>query len=311
MLGIMLLPAPGLRATQAALGPGDHTITLSHGGRQRRYIVHVPRRLARPSPVLLAFHGGGGRAAQFQRSAGLDHISDREGFLAVYPDGTGPFRGTLLTWNAGGCCGRAQRDNVDDIAFIRALIADLAQRTPVDSTRIYATGHSNGGMLAYRLAAEASDLVAAIAPVGGAMVTQPPPTARPVPLLHIHSLNDPRAYYEGGLGPPFPGTNRRVEHPPVPEVLSFWRRLNGCDPSADTARRVAGRPRSPSEEHTATHLIWTCNSAPVEHWRLTVAGHGWPGGSSGVADRIIGPESDVIDASEEVWRFVSRFRKRP
>ena len=292
------------------LGPGNHTITLVHGGRERRYRVHVPHGGSGARPVMLAFHGGGGNAAQLQRSAGLDRVADREGFLAVYPDGTGPVSGRLLTWNAGSCCGRAVLERVNDVAFVRALVADLARRAVVDSSRIYATGHSNGAMMAYRLAVEAGDLVAAIVPVGGGMVVAEFRPSRPIPLLHIHSVDDPRALYDGGLGPPFPSTDHRVDHPNIPAVLRRWAEFNGCRETARELRSVRGRSGSESDGHTATRLDYgPCRGAPVEHWRLTGAGHGWPGASGPGLERIIGPRTDVIQAAEEVWRFVSGFRR--
>jgi len=93
----------------------------------------------------------------------MDATADREGFVAVYPNGTG--RGTrALTWNAGGCCAYAERNNIDDVGFTKALLDDLTSRVHIDRTRVYATGISNGGMMAFRLAVEASDRIAAIAP---------------------------------------------------------------------------------------------------------------------------------------------------
>lgn len=93
-----------------------------------------------------------------------------------------------------------------------ALLRELARGVPLDPTRVYATGHSNGAMMAYRLAVDAPERIAAIAPVAGMMVTDRFPPARPVPVLHIHSVADPRALYAGGLGPPFPFTNAHITH---------------------------------------------------------------------------------------------------
>ena len=264
---------------------------------------------AGPLPVLLALHGGGGNAGQFQRSAGLDGLADSVGVIVVYPDGTGPIRGILLTWNAGTCCGPAARDSVDDVGFLRRVVTDLATRTSIDSVRIYATGHSNGGMMAWRLAAEAPDFVAAIAPVGGAMVTGVDPRS-PVPVLHIHSKDDPRALYEGGLGPPFPGTQVRVSHPPVVRTLETWRRVNRCHGTGETRSGVRWTYRRGEPDHTATLISFEpcATGAPVWHWRLTGAGHGWPGAPRSGPESLLGPRTDVISAPVEIWRFVSRFR---
>jgi len=174
---------------------------------------------------------------------------------------------------------------------------------------VYATGHSNGGMMAHRLAAEAAERVAAIAPVAGMLTVARFAPARPVPVLHIHSVDDPRALYAGGLGPPFPGTNSRVTHEPVAAGLARWIAVDRCaaEPRVADTRRSA----APGGEQTATLLVYEpcAAGAVVAHWRLTGAGHGWPGSHSVLPERIMGPDTTVIDAAEEVWRFVARFRR--
>ena len=149
---------------------------------------------------------------------------------------------------------------------------------------------------------------AAIAPVAGAMQVERFEATTPMPVLHVHSVDDPRAPYGGGLGPPFPLTRSRVDHEPVEGELMRWVRLDGC-PSEPV---LVEERREEATGHTAKLLRWApCESGlEVELWKLTGAGHGWPGGETGRED-LIGPKTDVIDAASEVWRFVSRFRKRP
>ena len=156
-------PAPRFSA------PGDFDLTLQVGSKSRTFLVHLPPRFAErgPLPVLLAFHGGGGSAQGFQKYAGLDAVADREGFAVVYPDGSGRLGRRLLSWNAGGCCGRAREDRVDDVGFAIRLLGDLARDLPLDRTRVYATGHSNGAMMAYRFAAEAKGVTNVPIPVWG------------------------------------------------------------------------------------------------------------------------------------------------
>jgi polyhydroxybutyrate depolymerase len=300
-------PAPRFPA------PGNFDLTLQIGSRARTLLVHLPPRFAERGPlaVLLAYHGGGGSAQGFQKYAGLDAVADREGFAVVYPDGSGRLGRRLLTWNAGGCCGRAREDRVDDVAFTLRLLADLARDLPLDRTRIYATGHSNGAMMAYRLAAEAAERIAAIAPVAGAMQLAAFAPARPMPVLHVHSVDDPRALYPGGLGPPFPLTRARVEHNAVEAELARWAALDGCAAEPHEIERRRGREGQADAGHTATLLDFSpCTTgAGVRLWKLTGAGHGWPGGPSVLPERLMGPETRVIQAAEEVWRFVRAFSR--
>jgi len=296
---------------RAALAPGNHRLSLRHDGRTRRYLVHVPpqAREGRPLPVVLVLHGGGGNGSGMQAFTRTDGVADREGFLVVYPDGTGRWRRRLLTWNAGTCCGYARDHRVNDVGFLLALLDDLAARTPVDARRVYATGHSNGGMMAYRLAAEAGDRIAAIAPISGGMVVDAIRSRRAVPVLHIHSVDDPRALYGGGVGPPFPFTNVTVTHPKMDSVIARWVAFDRCPATALVGDTVRGRPSTPTAAHTATpHTYGPCaDGSEVLVWKLTGAGHVWPGAKEQSWQEYVGPPTDVIDANTVIWQFFQRF----
>ena len=306
------------------LPPGEHEVRVRHDGMDRYALVRVPPAAEDSDaslPLVLAFHGGSGNADQFRRTNGLDHLAVSEGFILVHPQGIGLLDariGRLGTWNVGFCCGRAGDLEVDDVGFVARLLDELEGRAPVDRFRVFATGHSNGGMLSFRLAERIPERIRGIAPVGGAALPEDPLT-RPVPLLQIHSRDDPRALYEGGLGPPFPLTGRRVDHPSVPQVLDRWLQANECpgDPVELETRTApapdaAGLPDAP--DHGAVLMDWPgCPEAhPVRHWRLAGAGHGWPGDvvPTSLSD-IMGPPSTVIHAATEIWEFFRELATEP
>ena len=297
----------------AFVAAGDHDRSLTVGGATRTYLVHLPPRFSErgPLPVVVAFHGGGGNSTGFKAYARLDALADREGFVVVYPDGSGRVGRRLLTWNAGSCCGGALTQNVDDVGFAVAVLRDLARELALDPARVYATGHSNGAMMAYRLAIDASERIAAIATVAGMMVSSHFPPKRPVPVLHIHSVDDPRAVYTGGLGPPFPGTSNRVQHSPVESGLRRWAAFDGCPAEPRAAEHREGTRRRETG-HTATLLVWAPCAPGVEvaFWKLTVAGHGWPGGKTPLPVELIGPNTRVINAADEIWAFLRRFTRQ-
>lgn len=297
----------------ASLPAGNHTFRLQFGGKNREYIIHVPGGATAALPLLLAFHGGGGEAEGFQKYAGLDAVSDREKFLVVYPYGTGVFPRRLLTWNAGECCGPAMNNKVDDVGFTMAVIDDVIRRTRVDTKRIYATGHSNGAMMSYRLAAEHAERIAAIVPVSGAYNLEKFAPSQPVAVLDIHSVDDPRALYNGGMGPAFPGTQVKSSHRAVMDGIHRWTRNNKCAGDSTITETRAGKPGTSNAGQTATLLVWKgCPAGgEVAHWKLTGVGHGWPGDEGATKrERIIGPQTTLVLAAEEVWKFVSKV-KRP
>ena len=309
LLPVLLASAPA----GAALAPGDHEFSLTVNALKRSYLVHVPPQAAagRALPVVLNFHGGGGHAENQKSYSRMDGTAAREGFIAVYPNGTGGIGGRLLTWNAGTCCGWAAANQVDDVGFVAALLADIAKRTPLDAARVYATGLSNGSMMAYRVAAEAPELIAAVAGVAGAMTLPGFAPRLPVPVMHIHSVDDQRALYGGGLGPAFPMTNTRVLHQPVDAMLGKWLAHNGCPAQPRVTGPVTGKPGAADSTHTATQYLYApCRAgAEVILWKLTGAGHVGPGGLQDYLPLLLGAGTTLIDANSEMWRFFSRFRR--
>ena len=262
-------------------------------------------------PVVINFHGGGGHAEVQKQYSRMDAAADRDGYIAVYPDGSGGIGGRLLTWNAGACCGRAAASQVDDVGFSLAVLDDLSGRVSMDRRRIYATGLSNGSMMAYRLAAEAPERIAAVAGVAGAMTLPRFAPRLAVPVLHIHSVDDERALYGGGLGPAFLFTNTRVFHQPVDAMIGQWLAHDNCPAQPQVATLIGGKPDAQDASHTATRYTYApCrDGTEVVLWKLTGAGHVWPGGVQNYLTLLLGPGTTVIDANAEMWRFFSRHRR--
>ena len=158
-------PYAGTRPAVAPAGTVTDGTVRTADGRDRRYRLSVPAALPTSTrvPLLVALHGGLGSSTQFSTNSGFDGLAEANGFVVVYPDGVGGLaNGTgPQTWNGGYCCGAATRLGVDDVGFVEQLLDLLARDLPVDPARIFAAGHSNGAILAYRLACELGDRIAA------------------------------------------------------------------------------------------------------------------------------------------------------
>ena len=311
-LWFLLLVAGVTHNALAALAPGDYQFSVNHQNLRRNYLVHLPPQAAanRALPVVLAFHGGGSNAEVMRSYTRLDRAADRDGFIVVYPNGSSGFDGRFLTWNAGGCCGPAAALQVDDVGFTLALLDDLAARASVDAARVYATGLSNGAMMAYRVAAEASHRIAAVAGVAGAMSLQRFAPTRPMPVMHIHSTQDHIARFDGGFGVPTTIADTRTMHSSVEDMLRRWLDHNACPLKPATLDTTSGQPGTPDESHTVIRRVHRCRAGvEVVLLQLGGAGHVWPGGVRDYVPHLLGTGTAVIDANTEMWRFFSRFRR--
>ena len=215
-------------AGQAAPTAGNKKTTLQHEGRSRTYTLHVPSALPAGKPLAVVFdlHGAGGNGSQQQGMSGWAAVADREGFLAVFPDGVDGY------WNVDDkCCGTAGQDQIDDVGFIRAIIEKLRTDICIDAKRIYASGFSNGGGLTHRMGCDAADVIAAIAPVDTDLRTQPCNAARPIAMMEVRGMSDSLEPYEGGVvGPP----GGQYVSPGAQGSLELWADINQCPGAPST-----------------------------------------------------------------------------
>ncbi len=305
ILSILLLIALACARTSASvptsspsLPTGQTTRTLTHDGIQRSYILYVPASYnsAKPVAVVLVFHGGTGNGERAVRRSGFNEVADQNGFIVVYPNGTSRLSNDiLLTWNGGTCCGFAQEKNVDDVGFVRAILTDLQSLATIDAKRIYATGMSNGGILSQRLACEAADVFAAVAPVSGTLNFSPCKPSQPISVIEFHGTGDQHIPYDGGAGPQ---SLVNVDFASVQDSVGFWTSFNGCNsqPQTDSFNDIQ-------------HEVWTgcAGSTSVELYRIIGGGHAWPGGQGGWAGSD--QPTQTISASQLIWEFFAAHPK--
>lgn len=259
--------------------PTSGTFRIEVGGREREFRLFAPYGgPGRAQPLLLSFHGFSNNAILQEQWTGTNSHAARNGYLVIYPQGINN------SWNAGACCGTAQTENLDDVAFARAIVKWTQARYCIDAKRVYATGFSNGGFLAHRLACEASDVFAAIASVAavnGVASCAPP---RPVSVLTINGTGDPIVPVQGNAGLGFPS---------LAATLAGWHQRNQCETTAMPTLHVG----------SATCERRRCaNATAVEACLLTSVDHRWPGGT------MPGVNSNDLVATEYIWQNLSAQR---
>lgn len=273
------------------------------GGTTRSYLLTVPDPLpAGRLPLVVALHGGFGSGDQFRTTSRLDEQAAARGFVVAFPDGTVDAEATGIlavarTWNAGRCCGPARLLEVDDVAFFDALVADVADAHDVDARHVLVTGHSNGAMMAFRLACERSDVVAAVAPVAGSVESLPCRPSLAPSVLAIHGDADRNHPIEGG-----PGSRglSGVAYRPLREGLDALAAAAGCDPDPTSTTRGP-----------ETVTTWTAcrEGRTVEQRTVAGADHPWPGSEPlRIATDLQGQPSQAIDATAEVVDFLLAHR---
>ncbi|WP_067481321.1 alpha/beta hydrolase family esterase [Actinomadura hibisca] len=276
----LIAPAP-LASAAPVPAPGVHkrTVTMDNGW-QREYLLKVPagRPAAKPRPLVVALHGGLNDMNYLRETSGLDGVADRNGFLVAYPNGF------LGSWNAGGCCFLARLAGIDDVGFLDRLIASLVRSGQADPRRIYLTGFSNGGGMAYRYACERSGTVAAVGVVSGSLATPCKP-AKPISVIAFHGTADFSVPYQGGGNLDWDNKN---PFPSVAQVMDFWLGVNLLKPLRDIvldARDTLCRASPP-----ARTTVTLCT--------ITDGGHEWPRGTG-----------KGVDASPVIWDFFARHPK--
>lgn len=255
-------------------------------GLNRTYLYYVPEghNPQNPAPLVLVLHGFTQNAQMIMQYSNFNHYAEENGFIVAYPNGVGN------AWNIG-----PGGSSANDKGFLPALIDTLTVQYGVDQERIYACGFSNGGFMSYLLACEMNERFAAIGSVAGTMSNDMYDNCmpgRPFPVIHIHGTADFIVGYNGGFG------NRSVD-----DVIDFWTANNLCPAEPEMIQLPDLVPGSTVEQYTYAPCD---DSTEVVLLRVVNGGHTWPGaiGNSG-----IGVTNQDISASEEIWKFVSRFSR--
>jgi polyhydroxybutyrate depolymerase len=269
--------------------------TLMIYGRNRFYKTHLPigYDFSKQYPVVFVFHGGLGNPDLTEKQTGFSKKADEEGFIVVYPYGTGSFDKKLLTWNTWNCCGYADKKNINDIDFINAVLKQIKEKYSIDEKRVYAAGLSNGGMMCYLIASELSELFAAVAPVAGAMfdTTSSNPKSE-VSMIIFNSTDDLHVPYNGGAGEK---SLVDVEYLPVETTVNLWVNKYNCFLMNKSEGSAFFKTNYKNN-----------NGTEIVLYKMLSGGHSWPGGEK--IRRFADNPVKSVSATDLIWEF---FKNNP
>lgn len=295
--------ASALPTTLVNVRSGQHTLALSQDDKLRSYIVHIPTGYNKSSkyPLVFSLHGGGSNAKEQIGLNDLNDVADKEGFIVVYPNAIGN------NWNDGRAHTAEKSSNANDIGFIKLIIEKLGQWVSIDSYKIYSTGISNGGMMSIRLACDAAETFAAIAPVASSMPEELKPNCaptKPISVLEIQGTADPLVPYNGGEIKGIAGrsTADRGVLLSANDSFSFWTSFDKCSSPAKEIKLI---DTDPNDGTSSTESLYETCTANTQVGLITVTGggHTWPGGKQYLGERLVGKVSKDISASQVIWDF--------
>lgn len=253
--------------------------SIDINGVTREYRVHLPKGYSpdKSYPVVFAFHGFSDRDKFIELYSGLSNYADKKGFIVVYP------KGLNQSWNAEFCCGPSWRQDRDDVGFVEQLVRKISSDFPIDKEKVFATGFSNGGMFAQRLAYELPGTFKAIAAVmssSGKSDKQLELKSTKTNILLINGRNDPTIPLEKDGA-----SNSEFAFISAFSTRTAWMDTLECtkiDPTSSSAELM-------------------CRDGTVLAWKTTDDRHSWP------SWRLMHPLSRVAAGTESVWEFFSRF----
>jgi polyhydroxybutyrate depolymerase len=264
---------------------------ISYENINRKFILYVPSSYNsnKKQPLVINFHGYTSSANEHLNYGDLRAQADESGFVLVYPDALNDIQGKSY-WNMGGW----SESNNDDLEFVKNLISLLRSKYSINSDRIYATGHSNGGFFSFHLGCNLSSTFAAVASITGSMSLETfneCSPKKPLPILQMHGSEDTVVPYSGTK---VLGVENSMK--PIMDVMEYWRVNNKCDNYILMENQVYEE----SSVTTNTYEYQNClNNVKNIHILVNGAGHVWPGA---ISTNIKEPNASVT-----IWEFFSKY----
>ena len=291
-----------LTVSMLVIASTAHSVKV--GAYTRTYVLHVPKSISadKPVPLVLAYHGSGDTGFGFEDFVKFSEVADREGFIVAYPEAIGK------NWNDGreAVAIPSQFNEVDDVSFTEALIADIQKQHTIDAKRIFATGFSNGGILVHLLGAKLTSRLAAIASVSGGIAEPFAPQFKPsgpLPVLIIHGSEDPFVPFNGG-DVEYHDNGRIIG---TSLTVKMWLTCNGITSKPELGELPDTNKEDQCHAKTAR---WSDvgSNAEVLLYTIEGGGHAWPNGPQFLPVNVMGRVCLDFDGAAAVWDF---FKKHP
>ena len=247
-----------------------------------------------PRPLVLDFAGLGESATVQAAMSQFGALGQTEGFVVAFPQGTGdPVR-----WDMTGLV-----SSNPDLAFVTAMLDQVEATQCIDTSRVYASGFSDGAYMASALACAMSDRFTAIGAVSGLQLPTKCSTVRPVPIITFHGTADPILPFSGGTGTAHLTQlldDTEATPTPIPTVVREWAARDGCATTSvdtDVANQVV------------LHNYRCPAGIDVQFYSIVGGGHSWPGSLSSASESATdGPTTFQINATSLMWSFFQRFQ---
>jgi len=294
-------------------------LIMQSGGLERRAFLYVPKSLqnkstAKHAPLVVALHGFGSSAGKIIKDMQWSQKAEKESFIVVYPQGSRPdlkqpasLWQNPRSWNDGGGRFSSGKQNVDDVGFIKELIAQISSSYSIDSKRIYVTGFSNGAAMTFRLGAELSDTISAIAPSAGADWNKEIKPQGNLSMIYITGTEDSLNPIDGGIPRIASAAKKSVSKgkddqvkPPVIDSINKWLTALNCDPQATKDQSNDGVRARTYNSQTGNQVVY-----------ITIEGHGhsWSGSPTKKPKMIVGNTVNKLNATDVIWQFFTNCHK--
>lgn len=278
--------------------------SLRVGALERSFLSYIPHGLPAGAPLVIVLHSGKQTAQDARVWTGyeFDRLADEHRFATAYPNGY------QLHWND--CrkepASAARSLDVDDKAFLEALVERLHSESSIDPRRVFVVGYGNGAQMAYRLAVEAPERFAGIAAIAANLPAREnmrcAESGGPIPVLIMNGTSDPISPYEGGILALLRFANRGTVISAA-DSAEYFARLDG-----EAALPVVTRlpERDPGDSTTVERTDWAMAGKPeVELDTVRGGGHVVPQAVFR-PPRIYGTASHNLDGPAEIWSFFAR-----